>query len=182
MARGVNKVILIGNVGTSVELRYTASGSAVASISLATTDSWRDKGTGQTQERTEWHKVVFFSRLAEIVGEYVRKGSKIYIEGTLRTRKWQDKTGIERYTTEVVANEMHMLDSRDGKGTQSARGENAAPSGAKTYPEKGFAQDAQASSAASQKPDKPKKPDSPAEFEEDDIPFAPPTTLDGIAC
>ena len=114
MARGVNKVILIGNLGTAPEVRYTPSGSAVANISLATSETWRDKQSGETQERTEWHRVVFFNRLAEIVGEYLHKGSKIYVEGALRTRKWQDKNNVERYTTEIIASEMHMLDSRTG--------------------------------------------------------------------
>lgn len=112
MARGINKVILIGNLGANPELRYTPSGSPVASLSLATSTAWRDKQTGELQDKTEWHRIVFFNRLAEIVGEYLHKGSKIYIEGSLRTRKWQDKTGAERYTTEIIANEMQMLDSR----------------------------------------------------------------------
>ena len=116
MARGVNKVILIGNLGNDPEVRYTPNGNAVATISLATSETWRDKQSGELQDRTEWHRVVFFNRLAEIVGEYLHKGSKIYIEGSLRTRKWQDKTGIDRYTTEIVANEMHMLDSRSSSG------------------------------------------------------------------
>lgn len=112
MARGVNKVILIGNLGNDPEVRYTPNGNAVANVVLATSTSWRDKQTGELQERTEWHRIVFFNRLAEIVAEYLKKGSKVYIEGSLRTRKWQDKSGIDRYTTEVIANEMHMLDSR----------------------------------------------------------------------
>lgn len=113
MARGVNKVILIGNLGNDPEVRYTPSGSAVANVNLATSETWRDKQSGELQDRTEWHRVVFFNRLAEIVGEYLRKGSKIYVEGTLRTRKWTDKNAIERYTTEIIANEMHILDSRN---------------------------------------------------------------------
>jgi single-strand DNA-binding protein len=113
MARGVNKVILIGNLGNDPEVRYTPNGSAVANINLATSETWRDKQSGELQDRTEWHRVVFFNRLAEIVGEYLRKGSKIYVEGTLRTRKWTDKNNIERYTTEIIANEMHILDSRN---------------------------------------------------------------------
>lgn len=112
MARGVNKVILIGNLGNDPEVRYTPSGSAVASVSLATSETWKDKQSGELQDRTEWHRIVFFNRLAEIVGEYLHKGSKIYVEGSLRTRKWQDKNGMDRYTTEIIANEMHMLDSR----------------------------------------------------------------------
>jgi single-strand DNA-binding protein len=114
MARGINKVILIGNLGNDPETRYTQSGAAVTNISLATSDSWKDKQTGQPQERTEWHRIVFFNRLAEIAGEYLRKGSKVYIEGSLRTRKWQDQSGQDRYTTEIVASEMQMLDSRGG--------------------------------------------------------------------
>ncbi len=112
MARGVNKVILIGNLGNDPEIRYTPSGSAVANLSLATSETWRDKQSGELQDRTEWHRLVFFNRLAEIVGEYLRKGSKVYVEGTLRTRKWQDKSGMDRFTTEIIASEMHMLDSR----------------------------------------------------------------------
>jgi len=112
MARGINKVILVGNLGNDPDIRYTAGGAAVANISLATTDSWRDKESGEKQERTEWHRVVFFGRLAEIVGEYLRKGSQVYVEGRLQTRKWQDKTGNDRYTTEIVANDMQMLGGR----------------------------------------------------------------------
>lgn len=115
MARGVNKVILIGNLGADPEVRYTPSGSAVANVTVATSETWRDKQSGELQDRTEWHRIVFFNRLAEIVGEYLRKGSKVYIEGSLRTRKWQDKSGIDRYTTEIIANEMHILDSRHGQ-------------------------------------------------------------------
>lgn len=118
MARGVNKVILIGNLGNDPEVRYTPNGNAVASISLATSETWKDKQSGELQDRTEWHKVVFFNRLAEIVGEYLRKGSKIYAEGSLRTRKWQDKNGMDRYTTEIIANEMHMLDSKSSAGNK----------------------------------------------------------------
>lgn len=115
MARGVNKVILIGNLGKDPEVRYTPSGLAVANITVATSESWKDKQSGETQERTEWHRVVFYQRLAEIVGEYLRKGSKIFIEGKLRTTKWQDKnTGQDRYTTEIIADNMQMLDSKGG--------------------------------------------------------------------
>ena len=115
MARGINKVILIGNLGNDPETRYMPSGGAVTNISIATSESWKDKQTGQQQERTEWHRVVFFNRLAEIAGEYLRKGSKVYVEGSLRTRKWQDQqSGQDRYSTEIVASEMQMLDSRGG--------------------------------------------------------------------
>ena len=120
MARGINKVILVGNLGGDPETRYTANGSAVTNITLATTDSWRDKQSGETQERTEWHRIVFFNRLAEIAGEYLRKGRQVYIEGSLRTRKWQDQNGQDRWTTEIVANEMQMLGNRgDDAGSSS---------------------------------------------------------------
>ena len=112
MARGINTVILVGNLGADPETRYMPSGGAVTNISLATTRSWRDRESGEQQERTEWHRVVFFSRLAEIAGEYLRKGRQVYIEGELRTRKWQDRDGNDRYTTEIVANEMQMLGGR----------------------------------------------------------------------
>ncbi len=114
MARGINKVILIGNLGRDPEVRYTPSGAAVANITIATSESWKDKSSGEQVEKTEWHRVVFFQRLAEIVGEYLKKGSKVYVEGRLQTRKWQDQSGNDRYTTEIVANEMQMLDSRGG--------------------------------------------------------------------
>lgn len=120
MARGINKVILIGNLGKDPEVRYMPSGGAVANITVATSDSWKDKQTGETQERTEWHRVVFFNRLGEIAGEYLRKGSKVYIEGRLQTRKWQDNSGQDRYTTEIVGNEMQMLDSRSSANTDTS--------------------------------------------------------------
>ncbi|MBM2830499.1 MAG: single-stranded DNA-binding protein [Gammaproteobacteria bacterium] len=116
MARGVNKVILIGNLGNDPDIRYTADGKAVANISIATSDQWKDKNTGEQQEKTEWHRVVFFGRLAEIVGEYLKKGSQIYVEGRLQTRKWQDKEGKDRYSTEIVANDMQMLGSPASRG------------------------------------------------------------------
>ena len=137
MARGVNKVILIGNMGKDPEIRYMPSGAAAANCSIATSESWRDKTTGEMQEKTEWHNLVFFGRLAEIVGEYCKKGSKVYVEGRLQTRKWQDKSGNDRYTTEIVANEMQMLDSRGGAGDnfgadQSSHG--AQPQSAPQHP------------------------------------------------
>ncbi len=116
MARGVNKVILIGNLGADPEVRYTTSGGAVANLRLATSEQWRDKQTGENREQTEWHRVVMFGRLGEIAGEYLKKGAKIYVEGSIRTRKWQDRDGQDRYTTEIVANEMQMLDGRGGEG------------------------------------------------------------------
>ena len=141
MARGVNKVIIVGNCGQDPETRFMPSGGAVTNLSIATSESWKDKNTGDQQERTEWHKVVFFNRLAEIAGEYVKKGSKLYVEGSLRTRKWQGQDGQDRFTTEIVASEMQMLDSRGagggggdsynnqggGGGFQSAPSPQAAP-------------------------------------------------------
>ena len=115
MARGVNKVIIVGNCGQDPETRFMPSGGAVTNLSIATSESWKDKNTGDQQERTEWHRVVFFNRLAEIAGEYVKKGSKLYVEGSLRTRKWQGQDGQDRFTTEIVASEMQMLDSRGGQ-------------------------------------------------------------------
>jgi single-strand DNA-binding protein len=157
MARGINKVILVGNLGADPETRYTASGSAITNISVATTDSWRDKQSGEQQERTEWHRVVFFNRLAEIAGEYLRKGSQVYVEGSIRTRKWQDQSGQDRYTTEVVGNEMQMLGGRGGSG-----GDN-------------FDQSSSSGSFRQNKPSGGQKADDgpPADdgFAEDDIPF-----------
>lgn len=116
MARGINKVILIGNLGADPEVRHMPNGSAVATLNIATSEGWKDKQTGEQHERTEWHRVVLFQRLAEIAGEYLKKGAKIYIEGRLQTRKWQDKTGQDRFTTEIVANDLQMLDGRGGSG------------------------------------------------------------------
>lgn len=120
----VNKVILIGNLGKDPETRYAPSGDAICNITLATTDNWRDKATGEKREATEWHRVVFFGKLAEIAGQYLRKGSQVYVEGSLRTRKWQDKDGQDRYTTEIRADEMKMLGSRQGMGGSDAPARN----------------------------------------------------------
>jgi single-strand DNA-binding protein len=114
MARGINKVILIGNLGQDPEVRFTPSGTAVANLNLATSDTWTDRQSGQRQERTEWHRIVLFNKTAEIAQQYLKKGSKVYIEGRLQTRKWQDQNGQDRYSTEIVANDMQMLDSRGG--------------------------------------------------------------------
>ena len=116
MARGINKVILVGNIGGDPETRYMPSGSAVTNITLATNETWKDKQTGEKKERTEWHRVALFNRLAEVSAEYLRKGSQVYIEGKLRTRKWQGKDGQDRYTTEIIASEMQMLGGRGGGG------------------------------------------------------------------
>lgn len=120
MSRGVNKVILVGNVGVNPELRYTPSESAVTQLSIATSEVWKDKATGEQQERTEWHRVVMFNRLAEIAAEYAKKGSKVYIEGALKTRKWTDAQGVERYTTEIIASELQLLDGRSASAGMSS--------------------------------------------------------------
>ena len=116
MARGINKVILVGNLGADPETRAMPSGTTVANLRIATSESWRDKQSGEQQERTEWHRVVLFGRLGEVAAEYLKKGSQVYIEGSIRTRKWQDKQGVERYSTEIVGNEMQMLGSARGGG------------------------------------------------------------------
>ena len=125
MARGVNKVILVGNLGKDPEVRYMPNGNAVANITLATTESWKDKQSGEQQEKTEWHRIVMFRRLGEIAGEYLKKGSQVYIEGKLQTRKWQDNSGNDRYTTEIVANEMQMLGGRGGGGSADFSSDSA---------------------------------------------------------
>jgi single-strand DNA-binding protein len=133
MARGINKVILVGNLGADPETRHMPSGGSVTNISVATSESWKDKNTGERKERTEWHRVAFFNRLAEIAGEYLRKGSQVYIEGKIRTRKWQDQQGNDRYSTEIIADEMQMLGGRGGMGGPSEGGSygggSPAPSG-----------------------------------------------------
>jgi single-strand DNA-binding protein len=146
MARGVNKVILVGHLGKDPEVRYMPSGNAVCNVTLATSDSWKDKQSGEQKDRTEWHNLVFYGRLAEIAGEYLRKGSQAYVEGRLQTRKWQDKSGNDRYTTEIIVNDMQMLGGRGGGGSADF---NAAPAST-------------ASSAA---------PSSGADEFDDDIPF-----------
>lgn len=132
MARGVNKVILVGNLGSDPEVKYMPNGNAVANVSIATTESWKDKQTGEQKDRTEWHRAVFFRRLAEIAGEYLKKGSQVYVEGKLQTRKWQDKNGADHYTTEVIVNDMQMLGGRGGGsaefgGAPAGRQSSSAP-------------------------------------------------------
>jgi single-strand DNA-binding protein len=164
MARGINKVILVGNLGNDPETRYTPSGTAVTNISVATTDSWKDRQTGEQNEKTEWHRIVFFNRLAEIAGEYLKKGSQVYIEGRLQTRKWQDQNGQDRYTTEIVANEMQMLGGRGGGGTANFGSDRAAPGTAPKEPAAAAQQ--QAAPAAAQP-----APASAGDEFDDDIPF-----------
>lgn len=125
MARGINKVILVGNVGADPEVRYMPNGNPVANLSIATSEAWKDKQTGERQERTEWHRTVLFNRLAEITSEYIRKGSKVYVEGSLRTRKWQDQSGADRYTTEIVVSDLQMLDSRTTNAPMAGGFDNA---------------------------------------------------------
>lgn len=176
MARGVNKVILIGNLGQDPEVRYMPNGNAVTNITLATTDSWRDRESGQQQERTEWHRVVFFGKLAEIAGQYLRKGAPVYVEGALRTRKWQGQDGQDRYTTEVVVDmngQMQMLGGRGEGG--GAPGYQGAPAGQPQN--QGYSQPPQSAPQqrpAQQPPQQPAAPQQPApgfdDFD-DDIPF-----------
>lgn len=133
MARGINKVILVGNLGKDPETRYTPEGAAITNLALATSESWKDKQSGEMQERTEWHRVVMYGRLAEISSEYLKKGSKIYVEGRLRTNKWQDKSGADRYTTEIIGNEMQMLDSKGAANGGASY--NSAPASSSRSPE-----------------------------------------------
>ena len=181
MARGVNKVILVGNLGGDPDVRYLPNGNAVTNITIATSESWKDKETGQKQERTEWHRVVFFNRLAEIAGEYMRKGSKVYVEGALRTRKWQDQSGADRYTTEIVASEMQLLDSRgagDGGYQQPQQGgyapQQSAPAPQQSAPQPQYAP--QQAAKPAQRPAAPAPQPAPQaapgfdDFD-DDIPF-----------
>lgn len=166
MARGVNKVILIGNVGGDPEVRYLPNGNAVANITLATSDSWKDKQTGQQQERTEWHRVVFFGRIAEVVGEYVRKGSKMYIEGRLQTREWE-KDGVKRYTTEIVVDiggQMQLLDGKPQGGEQGMAPRPQQQRPASSQPSQRPAQQAPQQSA-------PQQPAADYDSFDDDIPF-----------
>mgnify|MGYP001816438330 FL=1 len=166
MARGINKVILVGNLGGDPETRYTANGAAITNITVATSESWRDKQTGENQERTEWHRVVFFNRLAEIAGEYLRKGRQVYIEGSLRTRKWQGQDGQDRWTNEIVANEMQMLGNRgdDASARQQGGFRDSKP-----------AQPAQQAAPQQQAPQQQASqqaaPQSDDGFTDDDIPF-----------
>lgn len=157
MARGVNKVILIGNLGNEPETKYMPSGNAVTNITVATSESWKDKQTGQQQERTEWHRVVFFNRLAEIAGEYLHKGSKVYLEGSLRTRKWQDQQGQDRYTTEIVASEMQMLDGR-GEGGSGGGYQQPQAGGYQQAPQQAPQQNYQPQQAPQQNYQKPQQP------------------------
>lgn len=163
MARGINKVILVGNLGQDPETRYMPSGGAVTNIRIATSESWKDKQTGEAKERTEWHTVVFFGRLAEIAGEYLKKGRQVYVEGSLRTRKWQGKDGQDRYSTEVVASEMQMLGGRDGGGSASYEGGGGSGGGSTS----------RGGGGGGNRAPQQQQPQQPADdgFDPDDIPF-----------
>ncbi|MGA0586082.1 single-stranded DNA-binding protein [Dyella sp. KRB-257] len=167
MARGINKVILVGNLGADPEVRYTASGTAITSLSVATSESWTDKQSGEKQERTEWHRVKLFGRLAEIAGEYLKKGRQVYIEGSLRTDKYTDKQGVERYSTDIVANEMQML----GGG-----GEGGGMGGGGGFQQRGQAGGRSSGGGGNRGGgnDMPRQAPAPADtggFDDDDIPF-----------
>jgi len=178
MARGVNKVILIGTLGADPETRYTANGGAITSIRIATNESWTDKQTGQKQERTEWHRVKFFGRLAEIAGEYLKKGRQVYVEGSLRTDKYTDKEGVERYSTDIIANEMQMIGGAGGErgegggsgggGERYARGGGGGESGGGRSERPARGPSAGAAGGAAAASSAPSRSDS---FEDDDIPF-----------
>ena len=155
MARGVNKVILVGNLGKDPEVRYMPSGGAVANATLATSESWKDKQSGETQERTEWHNLTFYGKVAEIAGEYLKKGSQIYVEGSIRTEKWQDKEGKDRFTTKIIVSEMQMLGSRSGAGVPPSENSRSSP------PSNSESSQSRSSAGAGAKPD---------QFD-DDIPF-----------
>ncbi|SFR15714.1 MULTISPECIES: single-stranded DNA-binding protein SSB1 [unclassified Enterobacter] len=175
-SRGVNKVILVGNLGQDPEVRYMPNGGAVANITLATSESWRDKNTGETKEQTEWHRVVLFGKLAEIAGEYLRKGSQVYIEGSLRTRKWTDQSGQERYTTEInvpqIGGVMQMLGGRQGGGAPAGGGQQQGGWGQPQQPQGGnqFSGGAQSRPQQQQQSAPAPSNEPPMDFD-DDIPF-----------
>lgn len=172
MARGINKVILVGNVGQDPEVRFMPSGGAVTNLSIATTDSWNDKQSGQKQDRTEWHRVSMFNKLAEIAGEYLRKGSQVYIEGRLQTRKWQDNNGNDRYTTEIIASDMQMLGGRggDGGGTANFDNNQQQQGGQQQGGQQGGGQQRSQQQARPQQAPQPAPMSGPDDFD-DDIPF-----------
>lgn len=167
MARGVNKVILVGNLGADPETRYTANGAAITTIKVATSESWKDKQTGENQERTEWHRVKFFGRLAEIAGEYLKKGRQVYIEGSIRTDKYTDKEGVERYTTDIIANEMQMLGGTGNDGGMGGGG-GGGSRGPSERPQRSAPP---ASGSGGQGRPEPRREAPPPDDFEDDIPF-----------
>jgi len=174
-SRGVNKVILIGNLGADPEVRYTQNSTAIANLSIATSETWKDKQTGEPREQTEWHRCVAYRRLAEIAGEYLKKGSKVYVEGRLQTRKWTGQDNVERYTTEVVINEMQMLDSRGGpQGGAPQQGQGfggGQPQQQSQQQQRPAPQPAQQQNQQSQQKPAEPAPFSPDNDFDDDIPF-----------
>jgi len=174
MARGINKVILVGNLGADPETRYTTSGSAITSIRIATSESWKDKQTGEQQERTEWHRVKFFGRLAEIAGEYLKKGRQVYVEGSLRTDKYTDKDGVERYSTDIIANEMQMLGGAGGGGGGEGGGfggGGGGGGGGGYSRDRGGERSAPSRGAPPSSAPRQSAPPADSGFEDDDIPF-----------
>ncbi|THF67486.1 single-stranded DNA-binding protein [Pseudothauera nasutitermitis] len=168
----VNKVILVGNLGRDPEVRYTPDGSAICNVSIATTSTWKDKGTGERREDTEWHRVVFYNRLAEIAGEYLRKGKSVYVEGRLKTRKWQDKeTGADRYSTDIIADQMQMLGGRDGGGEGGHYDDGGAPPRQHGGGRQQAARPAARNAAAAQRPTQSAPPTGSFADMDDDIPF-----------
>lgn len=170
MARGVNKVILVGNLGADPEVKYTAGGTAIGTLSVATSESWKDKQTGEQQERTEWHRVKMFGRLAEIAGEYLKKGRQVYIEGSIRTDKYTDKEGIQRYSTDIIANEMQMLGGNEGGGGGGGGGAG----GGNYNRERGDDRPARGAPRGPQSAPSPQNAPAPSRndsFEDDEIPF-----------
>ena len=170
MARGINKVILVGNLGADPETRYTANGGAITSIRIATSESWKDKQTGEQQERTEWHRVKFFGRLAEIAGEYLKKGRQVYVEGSLRTDKYTDKDGVERYSTDIIANEMQMLGGPGGGGGGEGGGYGGGGGGGYSR-DRGSERSAPSRGAPPAAAPRQSAPPADSGFEDDDIPF-----------
>lgn len=175
MSRGINKVILIGNLGADPEVRYTQNSTAIANLSIATSETWKDKQTGEPREQTEWHRCVAYRRLAEIAGEYLKKGSKVYVEGRLQTRKWQGQDGVERYTTEIVINDLQMLDGRPGSGGQGGyQGSSSQGSQGSQGNQSGGQQAARSQSGGGQRqapPAQQPEPFVPDQDFDDDIPF-----------
>ena len=168
MARGVNKVILVGNLGADPEVKYTAGGTAICTLSVATSESWKDKQSGEQQERTEWHRVKMFGRLAEIAGEYLKKGRQVYVEGSIRTDKYTDKEGVQRYSTDIIGNEMQMLGGNEGGGGGGGGGGNYNRDRGDERPERGAPRGPQAAPQRQAAAQAPSRNDS---FEDDDIPF-----------
>lgn len=169
MARGVNKVILVGNLGADPEVKYTAGGTAICTLSVATSESWKDKQSGEQQERTEWHRVKMFGRLAEIAGEYLKKGRQVYVEGSIRTDKYTDKEGVQRYSTDIIGNEMQMLGGNEGGGGGGGGGGgNYNRDRGDERPERGAPRGPQAAPQRQAAAPAPSRNDS---FEDDDIPF-----------